>query len=99
MILPLFSIIDDIVNIFTYAWWVWLAILAFYLYRWARDHLPFSPTIALIVGGLLIYYLVIEHPIIGTIGILGWIIISTSLIYVIPLTFPFFRLLTPKKPQ
>ncbi len=74
--------------------WLILLWLAFYYYNWAREHLPFSPMLAMAVGFILIYYLVIEHPVIGAIGYLGWAIISSSLLLLIP---SMFRLLSLKK--
>lgn len=72
----------------------WLALLwlAFYYYNWAKEHLPFSPLLAMAVGFILIYYLVIEHPIIGAVGYLGWAIMSSTLLLLIPSLFRLFSL-------
>ncbi len=72
--------------------WIILLWLAFYYYNWAKEHLPFSPMLSMAVGFILIYYLVIEHPIIGAIGYLGWAIISSTLLLLIPSLFRLFNL-------
>ncbi|MFH0713670.1 MAG: hypothetical protein V1722_03915 [Candidatus Micrarchaeota archaeon] len=72
--------------------WLVLLWLAFYYYNWAKEHLPFSPLLAMAVGFILIYYLVIEHPIIGAVGYLGWAIMSSTLLLLIPSLFRLFSL-------
>ncbi len=72
--------------------WIFLLWLAFYYYNWAREHLPFSPILAMAVGFILVFYLVIEHPIVGAIGYLGWAIASSTALLLIPSLFRFFSL-------
>ncbi len=72
--------------------WIVLLWLGYYYYNWAKEHLPFSPVFAMAVGGILIYYLVIQHPIIGAIGYFGWALISSTLLLLVPSLFRFFSL-------
>jgi len=74
--------------------WLILIWLAYYYYNWSREHLPFSPLLSLIVGAILIFYLVIEHPWVGAIGYFGWALISSTLLLLVP---SLFRLFTLKK--
>ncbi|MEK6953755.1 MAG: hypothetical protein AABX01_02015 [Candidatus Micrarchaeota archaeon] len=71
--------------------WLWLAILAYFYYAWARDHLFFSPPLVLIVGGILIYYLVVENPIFGSIGLIGYTLLFGGVLYLLPLFLPMFK--------
>ncbi len=72
--------------------WIFLLWLAYYYYNWSKEHLPFSPLLSMAVGAILIYYLVIEHPLIGAVGYLGWAIISSSALLLIPSLFRLFSL-------
>ena len=90
MILPI-AFLDDLFFWLDIAKWLLLLWLAFYYYNWAKEHLSFSPLLTMIVAGLLIYYLVIQHPIIGALGWLSWAIISSSLLLLVP---SLFRLLS-----
>ncbi len=84
--------LSDIAFWFDIMKWIVLLWLAYYYYNWAKEHLPFSPIFAMVVGFILIYYLVIQHPFIGAIGYFGWAIISSSLLLLIPSLFRFFSL-------
>jgi hypothetical protein len=84
--------LQDIVFWFDILKWIALLWLAYYYYNWAREHLPFSPLLAMAVGFILIYYLVIQHPFIGAIGYLGWALISSTLLLLIPSLFRLFSL-------
>ncbi len=68
--------------------WLILLYMAYYLYNWARDKLVFSPTLTFIVAAVLIYFLVIEHPFIGALGIFGWILLTSGLIYIVGMFAP-----------
>jgi predicted membrane channel-forming protein YqfA (hemolysin III family) len=88
-LLPQFVFIfEDIPFILQIIWWLVLLYLAFYFYSWAQEHLPFSPLFALVVGIILIYFLVIEHPIIGLAGVGTWILISSGVLYLVGMFFP-----------
>lgn len=69
-------------------WWLVLLYIAFYLYNWAQEHLPFSPILALAVGVILIYYLVIEHPVVGIFGVGVWILLTSGILYLVGTLFP-----------
>lgn len=85
------GIIDDLMLWWNLLGWLWLAVLAFFYYAWARDHLFFSPPLVLIVAGILIYYLVIEHPIFGTAGLLFYTLIFGGALYLVPIFLPIFK--------
>ncbi len=89
--LYLLGIIDDIIFWVQMLWWLWLFILAYFYYAWARDHLAFSPLLTLSVTAILIYYLVIEHPIIGGLGLLGYMLVYGGVLFLLPLVLPFFK--------
>lgn len=78
-------------------WWLILLFVAFYLWRWAQSHLGFSPILALVVGAVLIYYLVIEHPLIGVFGVGTWLVFSTGFLLMAGFFFPFLLSLFRKK--
>jgi hypothetical protein len=69
-------------------WWLILVVMAFYLWRWAQEHLGFSPLMAVVVGAILIYFMVIEHPWIGLIGIGGWLILTSGFLLMAGMFFP-----------
>lgn len=74
--------------------WVILIYMAYWLYTWTRDKLGFSQIVVFAVAGILIYFLVIEHPVIGALGIFGWVFLTGGLIYVlgmVPSLLFFFR--------
>ncbi|MBU1197558.1 hypothetical protein KJ765_03515 [Candidatus Micrarchaeota archaeon] len=74
-----------------YLWWLWLFIVAWFFYNWAREHLAFSPILTLAVAAILIFYLVIEHPIFGSMTLLGWTLLSSGILYLLPLFLPMFK--------
>ncbi len=83
-------------NVFTwigYFWWVWLFLIAWWYYKWSSDHLAFSPLLTIAVAAILIYFMVIEHPIIGSLGAIFWIILTSSLFYALALIPTFTGLL------
>ncbi len=82
------DLIDDVLFYGDLVKWLVLAYLAYYLYNWAQEHLPFSPALALVVGVILIYYLVVEHPILGAVGIFGWILLSSGFLLLAGMFFP-----------
>ncbi len=63
--------------------WLVLFYMAYWLYTWVRDKMGFSQIATFAVAGVLIYYLVIEHPLIGAFGIFGWIILTGGILYVL----------------
>ncbi len=79
---------DDVLFWFDLGKWLILLYMAYWLYNWTRDKLVFSPTLTIIVAGVLIYFLVVEHPFIGALGIFGWILLTRGLIYVIGMFAP-----------
>lgn len=75
--------IDQIVFYFDLLKWLVLLYMAYWLYTWVRDKLGFSQIATFAVAGILIYFLVIEHPVIGALGIFGWIILTGGILYVL----------------
>ena len=90
-----FSVIDDIMNILTWTWWLWLFFLAWYFYKWSQDHLSFSPLLTISVGAILVYYLVFEHPIIGSISVIFWILLMSGVLWLLPMITALFNTLKP----
>lgn len=88
----LLSIIDDVFQWISYGWWIILFLMAWWWYSWAKEHLSFSPVLTLVVGAILVYYLVIEHPFFGAIGVVGWILISSGILYLLPMVGSVFRI-------
>lgn len=76
-------LLDDIGFYFDLTKWLILLYMALWLYNWVRDKLGFSQVATFAVAGVLIYYLVIEHPIIGGFGIFGWILLTGGILYVL----------------
>lgn len=77
--------LENVFSWLSYFWWVWLFIIAWWYYKWASDHLAFSPLLTIVVAAILIYFLVIEHPLIGSAGVVLWVILSSSIFYVLAL--------------
>lgn len=75
--------LEDVGFYFDLAKWLVLLYMAFWLYNWVRDKLGFSQIAVFAVAGVLIYYLVIEHPVIGALGVFGWIILTGGILYVL----------------
>lgn len=91
LVLPLIALffLNQLLEWIQYGWWIWLFILGWWWYSWAKDHLPFSPLFALVVGAILVYFLVIEHPLIGSAGMIFWVILSSGIIWMLPYVLPF----------
>lgn len=86
--------LEDIAFYFDLAKWLVLLYMAFWLYNWVREKLGFSQIATFAVALTLIYFLVIEHPIIGALGIFGWILLTGGILYVlgmIPSIFYMFK--------
>lgn len=65
--------------------WIFLAWIAWWYYTWVREKLAFSPLLTIVVAGIVVYYLVIEHPVIGSIGVVGWVILMSGILYLLPM--------------
>ncbi len=91
MELFLLGIIDDLLFWASTFWFLWLFVLAYFFYQWARDHLAFSPILTLSVAGILIYYLVFEYPIAGGAIFILYMLVYGGLLYLLPLVLPFFK--------
>ncbi|MFH1106947.1 MAG: hypothetical protein V1787_03550 [Candidatus Micrarchaeota archaeon] len=74
-----------------YLWWLWLFILAYFYYNWVREHLFFSPVLVTVVGFILIYYLVVQYPIIGSLGIVVYMLLFSGILYLLPMFLPFLK--------
>ncbi|MFH0835675.1 MAG: hypothetical protein V1834_00760 [Candidatus Micrarchaeota archaeon] len=69
-------------------WWIWLLIVGWWWYSWAREHLAFSPVLALVIGGILVYYMVWEHPLIGSFTMIFWVTIASGVLFLFPMVWP-----------
>ncbi|MBI3588200.1 hypothetical protein HY995_03710 [Candidatus Micrarchaeota archaeon] len=87
---------DDIGFFGQLLWWLVLLYMAYWLYNWTREKVGFSPILTMVVAGLLIYFLVIEHPFIGALGIFGWIVVTGGILYVLGMIPGFYWMLRKK---
>ena len=83
--------LEDVIRWFSYGWWLWLFIVGWWYYSWAKDHLGFSPLLTLAVGGILVYFLVIEHPLIGSLSMLSWVFLTSGILFLLPMVTAFFN--------
>lgn len=87
----------DLGQIFEYAqylWWVWMFLVAWWIYGWVQEKLAFAPMAALVIAPILIYFLVIEYPIVGTIGYIGYVVVFGGILYLLPIVLgPAFYML------
>jgi len=85
-----FGLLDELFFWGDLAWLVLLGLVAWYLYNWAQEHLAFfSPTLALVVAVILIYYLVVVYPVVGIGMWLFSAIIFSGIIWMLPMVLPF----------
>jgi|GEM_PF-1232306 len=85
-----FGLLDEIFFWGDMAWLILLGLVAWYLYSWAQEHLAFfSPTLALVVAAILIYYLVVVYPVVGIGMWLFSAIIFSGIIWMLPMVMPF----------
>ncbi|OIO28177.1 hypothetical protein COX86_04395 [Candidatus Micrarchaeota archaeon CG_4_10_14_0_2_um_filter_60_11] len=90
---------EDVLTILSYTWWIWLFIVGWWYYAWAREHLAFSPLLTLVVGGILVYYLVLEHPLLGSLGMVGWILMTSGILYLVPVVGQLWNTFLPTLPK
>ncbi len=76
--------------------WIILIYMAYWLYSWTKEKLGFSQILVFAVWAILAYFLIIEHPIIGAIGIFGWIILTGGMLMMLGM-IPQFMQLFPRK--
>ncbi len=71
-------------------WWLLLAAVAWWLYKWTQEHVGFSPMLTLVVAGILIWYFVVEYPVAG-IGLFGLsVLLFSGVLMMLPiLILPF----------
>ena len=92
------GLFNDLVTWAAYLWWLWLFLVAWWYYSWSKEHLAFSPVMTLVVGGILVYFLVIEHPLIGSAGMLFWVVLMSGVLYLLPVVGSIFNTILVKKP-
>lgn len=85
---------EDILFWLDIAKWLLLFYVAWWYYSWAKEHLAFSPLLTLVVGGILVYYLVIEHPIIGSLGVMFWVLLMSGILWLLPVVGQIFGTVT-----
>ncbi len=82
--------LDDLSFWGTLIWWLFLAFLAWWLYKWSEEHLAFSPVLTLAVAFILIWYMVIEHPEWGIFAFVISLLLFSGIIWLLPiLLLPF----------
>ncbi len=81
------GLFDDVGFWFSVGWWLLLAYVAFWLYKWCEEHLAFSPILTVTVAAILIYYMVIEHPEWGIFAMLVSLMMFSGLIWILPILF------------
>jgi len=89
--------LEDVFQILEYVKWVILFYIAWWYYSWSKEHLAFSPLLTLVVGAILVYFLVIEHPIIGGLGVLGWVLLTSGVLYLVPVVGSLYNTFFGKK--
>lgn len=90
------GLLDDVGFWFEIGKWLVLFFLAWWWYSWVREKLAFSSLLTLVVAGIVVYFLVIEHPLIGGLGVLGWILLTSGLLFMLPTFTMLFNTLAPK---
>ncbi|MBI5035777.1 hypothetical protein HZC09_00385 [Candidatus Micrarchaeota archaeon] len=90
---------EDIMFWVEIAKWLVLFFVAWWWYSWVRDKLAFSPLLTLVVSAIVVYYLVIEHPWIGSIGVAGWILLTSGILFMLPTFSLVWNTLFPFKPK
>jgi len=83
------GIIEDIGFWLGISWWIILFLVAWYYYNWAQEHLAFSPLLTNVVAAILIFYLVIQYPLVGITGWLLSIALFSCLLWILPWLIPF----------
>ncbi len=91
-IVTIFSIFDQISFFGQLLVWAIMFYMAYWLYKWVEEHLGFSQVLVFAVSGILIYFLVIEHPIIGALGIFGWMAVAGAFFVLLQLAPPIFMM-------
>lgn len=76
--------------------WLILFFVGWWWYNWVREKLAFSPLLTLVVAALVVYFLVFEHPIIGSLGVFGWILMTSGILFMLPTFSLVFNTLFPK---
>lgn len=89
--------LGEIVQLITYFWWLWLFLVGWWYYSWAKEHLAFSPLLTLVVGAILVYYLVIEHPFVGSLGMIVWVLVTSGILWLLPVATSLFNTFLPKR--
>lgn len=88
----LLGLFDQISFFFQLLVWAVLFYMAYWLYKWVEEHLGFSQVLVFVVSGILIYFLVIEHPLLGALGIFGWMLIAGAFFVLLQLAPPVFMM-------
>lgn len=93
------GLLDDIGFWLEIGKWLILFFVGWWWYSWVREKLAFSPLLTLVVSGIVVYFLVIEHPLIGSLGVFGWILLTSGLLFMLPTFTMLFNTLTPQPKQ
>ncbi len=90
------ALLDDVSLWLEIGKWLILIFLAWWWYTWVREKLAFSPLLTLAVSGIVVYFLVIEHPLIGSLGVFGWILLTSGLLFMLPTFTMLWNTVKPK---
>lgn len=80
--------LDDLSGWLQLVWFAFLFFMAYWIYKWVEAKLGFSQLLVFAVAAILIYFLVIENPIIAGIGIFSWIILSSGVLMILQIIPP-----------
>ncbi len=90
------GLLEDLGFFASLAWYLVLGYIALWLYNWTREKLGFSQVLTFAVAGILVYFLVIEHPLVGAIGVFGWILLTGGLLLVLGMIPSVYMMFRPK---
>jgi len=84
--------LDDLfmgINFLKMMWWFWLLIIALLLWRFVSSVLGFSPFLSILIWAILVYILLIKHPIISSSVVILYFLLMMGLLWILPSFFPF----------
>ncbi|HLD75517.1 MAG TPA: hypothetical protein VI874_00735 [Candidatus Norongarragalinales archaeon] len=90
---------EDILFYFDVGKWIILLLIAWWWYNWVREKLAFSPLLTMVVGAVVVYYLAFEYPIIGGLGIAGWMLLTSGILFMLPTFGLVWNTLFPYRPN
>ncbi len=92
LLIPTAFFLDELAFYLELAKWAVLFYMAYWLYQWVESKLGFSPVAVFAVSAILIYFLVIQHPIFGALGIFGYIVLAGGFLMIVQLVPPIWMM-------